>query len=340
MIPVNSGAIGVAGIILLVALLALLGLALLGLLLALPATRTALRRRPWLVATLSLTLLLLALPGAWLLWQVQDSKRQWQTRQSALNPTLEAPLRLGELTFPAGTRVRLERAEPENDWQTGDPLPYGLETLVEAEFVEPQRIGGLRVVRLEAPPRHYVSMLYLAADQPVDGWPCAASAPLEFQRELADRLRPSQWRFDGCELAPEARLGGVVWPAGSQLRRVSTGWLLRHASAREAGIEHAGMRLAWLDLQLDEKGQPQSWQGALAGPLQFGPLRYGPGTEARMLADGVLLFSPRRVPAQHQAQDQPILSGHSVRQATDGRVLGIHANAELGVIDWIEFEVD
>lgn len=340
MIPVNAGAIGVAGIIVLVALLALLGLLLLALLLAMPASRRALRRHPWRATTAALTLVLLALPGALLLKEAGDGERQWQARQSALNPTLAAPLRLDELVFPAGTLVRLERAEPAADWQSGEPLPYGLETLVEAVFPEPQRIHDLTVVRLEAPPRHYFSTLYLASDQQVDGWPCAASGPLEFHREPADRLRPSQWRFDGCELAPDAQLGGVVWPAGSQLRRVSSGWLLRHASGRDAaGIEHAGMRLAWLDVQLDEKGRLQSWQGALAGPLQFGPLSYGPGTEARMLPDKALLFSPRRVAALHQAQG-PVLSGRSVLQAADGRVLAIQDNDALGVIDWIEFEVD
>jgi len=339
MIPVNAGAIGLAGILLLVALLALLGLALLALLLALPATRPALRRRPWRTAMAALSLLLLALPGALLLKDVRDSERQWQARQSALHPTLAAPLPLDELVFPAGTAVRLERAEPASDWQTGEPLPYGLETLVEAAFAEPQRIRGLAVVRLEAPPRHYVSTLFLASDQSIDGWPCARG-PADFHREPADRLRPSRWRFDGCVLAPGAQLAGVVWPAGSQLQRIAEGWLLRHAGDHGVGIEHVGLPLAWLDLQLDEAGQAQGWQGALAGNLAFGPLRYGPGTEARMLSDGVLLFSPRRTPAQHLAQDEPITAGRSVRQAADGAVLGIHDNAELGVIDWMEFEVD
>ena len=123
---------------------------------------------------------------------------------------------------------------------------------------------------------------------------------------------------------------------------MTEGWLLRHSSrAGEAGVvEHAGMHLAWLDVQLDAQGQPQSWQGALAETLQFGPLRYAPGTEARRLPDGDLLFSPRRQPAQNLQQAQQILAGRSVRQAADGTVLGMHDNAEVGVIDWIEFSAD
>lgn len=342
MIPVNAGALGVAGIILLVSLLALLGLLVLALLLAWPRTRGGLRRRPWLSSLTALLLLVLTLPGGLLLWEVQSSREHWQARQRALNPTLDASLQLDELHFPAGTRVRLQRAEPALDWQTGEPLPYGLETLQEAVFATPQSIRGLRVVRLEAPSNYYFSALYLHAEQVVEGWPCAAGGRLEYHREPAARLRPSQWRFDGCELAQDAQLGGVVWPAGSQLLRVTDGWLLRHSSrAGEAGaVEHAGMRLTWLDVQLDAQGRPQSWQGALAEALQFGPLRYAPGTEARRLPDGDLLFSPRRLPAQHLQQAQQIPAGRSVRQAPDGAVLEIHDNAEVGVIDWIEFSAD
>lgn len=342
MIPVNAGALGVAGIILLVSLLALLGLLVLALLLAWPRTRGGLRRRPWLSSLAALLLLVLTLPGGLLLWEVQSSREHWQARQRALNPTLDASLQLDELHFPAGTRVRLQRAEPALDWQTGEPLPYGLQTLQEAVFAEPQSIRGLGVVRLEAPSSHYFSALYLHSDQIVEGWPCAASGHLEYHREPADRLRPSQWRFDGCELAQGAQLAGVVWPAASQLRRVTDGWVLRHSSrAGETGIvEHAGMRLVWLDVQLDAQGQPQSWQGALAETLNFGPLRYPPGTEARRLPDGVLLFSPRGVPARHQQHDEPILAGRSVLQTADGAVLGIHDNAAVGVIDWIEFSAD
>lgn len=342
MIPVNTGALGLLGILLLLGLLGLCGLLLLAVLLLRAGSRAALRRHPWRSGLLTLLSLLLSMPALLLLVELHQQQAAQQARAEALNPTLQEPLQLDGVHFPAGTRVQLQRLEPQNDWASGAPLAYGLASLQRASFSTPQVIRGLQVTALEAPSSYFYSSLQLAHDQTVEGWPCAATVPVEYRREIVDRLQPQNWRLQACGLQAQAHLAGVVWPAGSQLLREGDGWRLRYSRSDtgQPAVAHAGMQLEWLDMDLDAEGRPLRWQGSLAAPLRLGGVEYAARTDVQALAEGRLLFSPRRAPAYDHQRQRSIAPGRSLLQAADGRVLREADNAELGVIDWLELEQD
>lgn len=342
MIPVNPLAILIGTLIMLLSVISLIALLTLAVLWLWPRTRPALRRRPRSMLVLTLLLVLLAAPGVSFKWQLARDAAEHAAHQRALNPRLAEPLRLDEIDFPVGTQVRLERIAPQADWQTGEPMEYGLATLQEATFEKPVDILGLRVQHLSSPSNYFFSTLRLAQAAVVEGWPCAAGSDVEFHRETDARLTPSQWRFRSCELQAGAQLGGLPWPQGSYVLESEGRWSLRYSSSdgRSAGasLAYAGMQLSWLDLQLDEQRQPLSWQGALAEPHRHGPMRYESRAEVRQTGAGPLIFSPRRHAARNQLTQGQVEPGQSVVQAADGEVLGVLRNAELGIIDWTEFE--
>ncbi len=338
MIPVNPLAILIGTLIMLLSVISLIALLTLAVLWCWPRTRPMLRRRPRLLAVLMILLGVLSAPGIWAQLEMLAFAAEQRAAARALNPTLLEPLRLEDIEFPAGSRVRLERAEAQTHWRTGDALPYGLETLQEAWFAEPVEVRGLWVERLYSPSGYYFAQLDLAGDQPVEGWPCADSAPVEFQRDAAARLRPATWLLRQCALQTGSRVAGVEWPAGSTLVRSGSEWRLR--SSGTASMSVGDMQLSWLELRLSAERATVAHAGALAEPLQLGSMHYAAGTEVMIWPDGQRWFSPRRVPARDSDGDRLITPGNSVLQSADGQVLGVRENAQLGIIDWAEFDLD
>jgi len=79
---------------------------------------------------------------------IESSYRLWQDWR-AHNPRLEHEEVLGDLVLPAGTRVHLQDLEPFNDL-SGDPVPYGMQSLDHADFDRtPSHIMGMPVRRLK-----------------------------------------------------------------------------------------------------------------------------------------------------------------------------------------------
>src|SRR5690606_12730664 len=105
-----------------------------------PHTRAKLRRHPLALLASVVLLMLLAAPGLQFGWQVAQNFAEHTAHQRELNPTLSEPLQLGEILFPAGTQVRLERSRRQELWRTGEPQEYGLSTLQEATFASPVEI--------------------------------------------------------------------------------------------------------------------------------------------------------------------------------------------------------
>lgn len=330
MIPISPAAMLLGLAVLGVGVLAALGLLALGLALLLPAWRIRLSQRWMTWSLLALLLVLTATPAVLMSWHLYQQEILDEAAQKARNPRLEEPLLLGDIRFPAGTRVRLERAEPENHWHTGEALPYGLQTLEQAHFETPVRIRGLDVERLEASASSFFSRLRLSSDQRVDSWPCAAGSDVDFRREPVDRLHPGRWQLESCTLQDRALLADVVWPRGSRVYRSQDGWVLQ----AEGLVEYRGLLVKGLRLSLTEDARLQHWDAELAQAAQLGAMRYDGGTQVWGFANGDLRFTPEPGGAR-DADGRALPDEHSVFQNADGELLDIRANSEAGIIRWI-----
>lgn len=319
------------GIAVLLAVLSVPGLLALGLALALPRSRRHVLARPWRFGLLGGVLLCFAALGVLMLCQERQMEAEMQAEHDALNPRLERDLQLGELTFPAGSQVRLDTFEP-LDWE-GQPQPHGLDSLIEAWLPKPQQVLGLEVDALELPLHHYFSRLRLARDSQVEGWPCSGNDWVEYRREVEERLQPSRWHFDRCPLVPGSRLLGVDWPLGSQVYRNGAGWTLR-VSDSAAPLRLDGMSLLELSLVLDGNRALLRWDGRLTEPFALGEWDYPAGTRVRYLDGLRLLFSPTRdAPARNRVNGEQLAFGQSLIQAREGQVQGRESNERMGVID-------
>lgn len=337
MIPVpNPTVFLIVGLIYLLGLLAVPVLLALALSLCWPRSRRHVLARPWRYGLLTLVMLVPAgLMGA--LWlDKREFSAEFDARQAALNPRLEQPLTLGELTFAAGSQVKLKTLDP-LDWQD-QPQPHGLESLEEAELPAPMALLGLQVDALDLPINHDASRVRLAREGQVAGWPCAAGEWVAFRHPQEDRLKPSGWHFESCSLAPGHAVQGVDWPAGTLLRRHGGHWVLRNDGPADLAFDD----LHWqsLVLELDARREPVFWEGELARPLVLGGWRYPVGTRVRHEGDGLWLFSPTdRAVAVREADGLKQGAGRSILQRqSDGRVLKTPANDEVGVIDWMVLE--
>ncbi len=106
-------------------------------------TRGHLRRNPRRYGCLVVVSLVFAGLGGTMWRDFQRIDAESEARQQALNPRLEAELRLGELSFPAGSQAHLVTLDAE-DWQ-GKPQAHGLESLKAIELPEPQDVLGMPV---------------------------------------------------------------------------------------------------------------------------------------------------------------------------------------------------
>ncbi|MFZ3186082.1 MAG: hypothetical protein WA173_18300 [Pseudomonas sp.] len=341
MIPVPSPDLFILlGLLVLLSLLAASALLLMLLALLFSRSRRHLRRHPKSYIGLSLLLLLLLMPGALIKWQQQRSLADDQAQRQALNPRLEQQLQLGELHFPAGSQVKLDSLEP-LDWQA-QPQLHGLASLIYAELSQPIEVLGLRVDAIDLPPHHYFSRLRLTANARVDGWPCGAGGWVEFKRDIATRLQPSQWQFRQCQLATQTAVAGVVWPANSQVYANESGWQLSNDDPAEPPLSFLGLALRELRIELDEARQLRRWEGELGAPLDLGDWHYPAGTAVRWQDPHSWLFSPTRdAKANNRHTGEAISAGHSILQRSrDGKTLGVFANDSLGLIDWQAFAAE
>lgn len=335
MIPISPLAMLLGFAVLSAGALSMIALIALGFSLLVPAWRARLRGRWKSWSLLAALLLLLATPAARMSWYLYEQQLENDASRQAHNPRLEEELLLGEITFPAGTQVRLERAGPENHWRSGEALPYGLQTLDQAQFEAPVSIRGLDVVRLEASASRYFTKLRLTRDQVVDTWPCAAGHDVEFLREPDDRLRPSAWRFQSCTLQADALLVEVVWPQGSQVYANGNGWVLQVPGVDGPAVDYRGMRLNGLRVALAEDAALHYWDAELAGSARFGTMHYDSGTRVRGFANGDLRFTPEENGAVDDNGERPPAE-HSVFQTGDGELIEIRSNQAAGVIRWMK----
>lgn len=337
MIPVpNPTVFLIIGLIYLLGVLAVPVLLALAASLCWPRSRRHVLARPWRYGLLTLVMLVpVGLMGA--LWlQEREFAAEFAAREAALNPRLEQPLTLGDLTFPAGSQVKLETLDP-LDWQN-QPQPHGLESLKEAELPAPMALLGLQVDALDLPTGYDSSRVRLAREGQVDGWPCAAGEWVEFRRTQEDRLKPAGWHFESCPLTPGHSVQGIDWPTGTTLRQLGEHWVLRNDGP--ADLPFDGLHWLSLVLELDARREPVFWEGELARPLVLGGWHYPVGTRVRHEGDGLSLFSPTdRAVAVREADGLKQGAGRSILQRrSDGQVLKMPANDEVGVIDWMVLE--
>ena len=333
MIPVpNPTGLLLASLLVLLAGLALVSLAGGLLSLAWPRPRRYWRQRPWRAVFSSMLLVVLSLPGLLIQHEFRQIEKEQNARQAALHPTLSEPLTLGELTLPAGSRVTLNTLEP-LDWQQ-QPQAHGLQSVKEAELSEPIEVLGLRIDALDLPPSHYFSRVRLIADQPLEGWQCAAGEWAEFAREIEAQYQPSQWRWKHCRLAAGNRRGGLDWPAGSLVERESYGWRLRAADNSELSLD--GLLLRSLEMSLNNDGELLGWSGALARALTLGEWQHAAGTRVSQDQPGQWLFTPQlKEPSRHTANGRQVGNAEQLRQrAADGYLLGIQANPWPDTFIW------
>ncbi|UUQ62602.1 hypothetical protein NLK61_14970 [Pseudomonas fuscovaginae UPB0736] len=297
-------------------------------------TRGHLRRNPRRYGCLVVVSLVFAGLGGTMWRDFQRIYAESEARQQALNPRLEAELRLGELSFPAGSQAHLVTLDAE-DWQ-GKPQAHGLESLKAIELPEPQDVLGMPVSAIDFSPGYSESRLRLEQDRVIEDWSCAASEWVSFRREAQDTYRPSRWRFDQCNLVPGVHVAGVIWPAGTVLSGDRQGWMLRAEDADDLDIALDGLHLSSLRLYLDSQRRVEKWDGQLARPATLGEWLYPQGTRVRGDERGAWLFSPTgEHDAINQRTGEKVAEGQSILQRRgDTTPVTIKPNSEVGVIDW------
>lgn len=247
----------------------------------------------------------------------------------AHNPRLAREEVLGDLVLPAGTKIQLENLEPFNDL-SGNPVPHGIQSLKHADFDRtPGNVNGIRVRWLELWQDHGTATVGMLAATYLQGWKCEPGK-VEFRFPSSAQFKFSEWRFNGCMLAPGSKLGGIVWPGPvTVFSTEGDGWELR---SEDTPTHLLGLELSGLSMRLDKPdGEVLKWSGVLNRALDFGHVHYPVGAQVRSY-QGNLLFSP---PPGLQALDlrtgMPIEADHSVVQSAEGEVLGVRSNDELGV---------
>jgi hypothetical protein len=78
----------------------------------------------------------------------------------------------------------------------------------------------------------------------------------------------------------------------------------------------------------------------LGAPLTLGDWHYSAGTAVCWQDQDSWLFSPTRTAQANNRQTGAVVTaGQSVQQRSrDGKTLGVFANADIGVIDWVQFD--
>lgn len=287
-----------------------------------PRYRRAMLARPWLFGLTFVVLAASSVP------YVNFGVTQWLDWR-AHNPRLEREEVLGDLVLPAGTQVQLEDVKPFNDL-SGNPRPYGMQSLKHADFERaPGNIMGIPVRWLELWQDHGSATVEILAATDLQGWRCEPGK-VEFRFPSGAHFKFSEWRLNGCTLAPGSKQGGIVWPGPvTVFSTEGDGWELR---AGDTPTHLLGLELSWLSMRLNKPdGEVTKWSGKLNRALDFGPVHYPVGVEVRSY-QGNLLFSP---PPEIQALDRrtgtPIEADHSVVQNAEGKFLSVRPNSEVGV---------
>ncbi|MDD1017369.1 hypothetical protein [Pseudomonas rubra] len=287
-----------------------------------PRCRRYMLGRPWRFGFLGVGLAVAGVPYAkievshWLDWR-------------AHNPRLEREEVLGDLVLPAGTRVRLEYLEPFNDL-SGNPVPYGMHSLEQADFERTLgNIMGIGVRRLELWQHHGSATLETVAATDVQGFRCEPGK-VEFHFPFGAHFRFSEWRLEGCMLAPGSELGGIVWPGPVRVFSIEgDGW---EARAEDTPTQLLGLELGSLSMRLSgPHGDVLSWHGVLTRAVDFGPVHYRTGIEVRSFQGNLLFSPPAQIPALDRRTGTPIEADHSVVQSMAGEVLAVRPNHEVGV---------
>lgn len=242
---------------------------------------------------------------------------------------------VGEIRLPAGSRLRLAR--PEVD-PSDEHLPYGLASIEDVQFNPSSRVRGLLATRLELDesfwPGDTLSVqgrLFLAEDQQVDGWPCAASEPVSFEYFPSQRLHPDRWLLSECLLQGSRRIGGVFWPMGTRLSRLEDGWELQSMGHRGA-LEHAGLHLERLRMAFDADRSIRGWSGNLSQPAVLGGIRYPEGSNVESPRLGYLLVSSDM--AVELQTGRALKAGQHVLHGAAGEVLDVYSPEQMTRFDW------
>jgi hypothetical protein len=258
---------------------------------------------------------------------VQFTYEQWQDWR-AHNPRLEHEEVLGDLVLPAGTQVHLRNLEPFNDL-SGDPVPYGMQSLEQADFERtPGHILGMPVRRLELAQGHGFATVETLSAHALAGWKCEPGE-VEFGFPFGAHFTFSEWKMRRCTLAPGTQLGGIVWPGPVRVFANTTSW---QARSEESPVRVLGIELRSLIMILDRPyGEGRSWGGYSNQPFAFGPVHYPADIQVSHYQGQMLFSLPPDAHAQDRRTGTPIEGGQTVVQSMQGEVLGIHSNRSMGV---------
>jgi hypothetical protein len=322
MIPMNMQAMLIGSMIFMLSLVSL-GLLIVCLLaLLIPRFRRYMLARPRRFGLLVIGLAVVSAPVVTIVGKAWLDER-------AHHPRLDHEEVLGELVLPAGTQVRLEYRKPFNDL-SGDPMPYGMQSLKHADFDRaPGNILGMRVRRLALWQDHGNATVETMAAADVQGWRCEPGK-VEFRFPFGAHFTLSKWRLEGCMLAPGSTVGGIVWPGPVKVFSTKDGeW---NVASDDTPTRLLGLELRPLSMRLNgPHGDVVTWSGVLDHALDVGPIHYAAGIEVRSY-QGHLLFIPRpETPAVDTRTSTPIEQDHSVVQNVTGEMLGVRPNHEVGI---------
>jgi hypothetical protein len=301
-----------------------IGLPLLLIMLGVPAWRRPLLRHPRKVAVMALVCGSVVGLTSYQLW-LNHRERE------LLNPRLDHAVVVGELALPAGARVHLNALEPLD--ANGEPQTHGLASLSSVEFPAPHVVAGITVsaLRLYFPPD---TEMLLAADQVIDGFPCAGGTWVTVSATEQTRLQPERWRFTACTLVAGSVIAAETWPAQSRVSREGDAYTV-HNWLAEAPVSLRGIVLSNVIVTLDAQRRLLHWEGQLENPVTVGEWQYPHGTTVAQNRPDTLMFSPSPLsPASNLRTGQSLRRDHSILQRqADGRVLWIKPNGEIDAPD-------
>ncbi|MBF8660753.1 hypothetical protein [Pseudomonas putida] len=282
--------------------------------LLIPRSRRYLAARRWRFAVLMVLLAVGSVP------YVESSYRQWQDWR-AHHPRLEQQVVLGELVLPAGTLVDLANLQPYNDL-SGNPVPYGLESIRRADFDRaPGTIKGLQVRSLQL--WDGSATIETLNAQAVDGWRCEPGM-IEYHFPFEARFTLSAWRLYRCVLTPGIPVGGIDWPGAVTLVDGPDGWEVR---SDEQPVRLQGIELRSMTLSLDRPdGQASDWRGYANQPFDYGPMHYPADIRVSRQQDRMLFSLPPSAQARNVPGATTIEGGQTVVQSLSGEVLAIRDN--------------
>ena len=282
-----------------------------------PRSRRYILARRW---KLGILMVLLAAGSA---PYVQVTFELWQYWR-AHHPRLDVQQMVGDLVLPVGTQVDLAILKPFDDL-SGDPIPYGLQSIRRADFDRtPGIIKGLQVRSLELWDGSATVETLTAND--LEGWHCEPGK-VEYIFPSGARFKFSEWRLSNCMLAPGTQLGGIVWPGPVRVFSTAPDW-----EARSENVPVMGMELRWMSMRLNRPyGEARAWSGTSNHAFDFGPVHYPADTLVRRNEERMQFSLPLGVQARDQRTGAPIEGGQTVIQSMAGDVLEARSNQSMGI---------